>query len=468
MSSGDGVSRRIHPIFATYVGDYPEQVLVTGVKSGECPKCIVPRDQLGRGDMFTQRDLGQVLGALSTVDNDPSHYARACKSAGIKPLYHPFWEKLPYTNIFQAITPDVLHQLYQGVIKHLIAWITSAFGPTELDARCRRFPPNHNIRNFTAGISGLSRVTGKEHDQICRLLLGLVVDLRLPNNFSSARLLCAVRSLLDFLFISQYPIHSSKTLVSLNASLQRFHQNKDIFVELGIRQHFNIPKLHSCQHYAGSIKLYGTTDNYNTQHTERLHIDLAKDAYRASNMKDEYPQMMTWLERKEKITRHEKHIIWRCTGFDMPPAAGDNHTIPRVGYERQIRMTRRPSAYAVPLETIITDYGATYFRDAFARYVVQLINPSFTRAQIERHSLNVNIPFRTLPVYHKIKFCDGSTGDAPIVDSIHAYPARTCNQRSTPGRFDTSLVSDGTGGDFDLHSAYFLLHLNVFILKGCY
>ena len=37
MASGDGVIRRCHPIFAAHVGDYPEQVLVTGIKSGECP-----------------------------------------------------------------------------------------------------------------------------------------------------------------------------------------------------------------------------------------------------------------------------------------------------------------------------------------------------------------------------------------------------------------------------------------------
>ncbi|EKM48829.1 uncharacterized protein PHACADRAFT_70969, partial [Phanerochaete carnosa HHB-10118-sp] len=39
MSSGDGVMRRVHPIYAAYVGDYPEQVLVTCTKTGECPVC---------------------------------------------------------------------------------------------------------------------------------------------------------------------------------------------------------------------------------------------------------------------------------------------------------------------------------------------------------------------------------------------------------------------------------------------
>ncbi|KAI0069569.1 hypothetical protein K474DRAFT_1610261, partial [Panus rudis PR-1116 ss-1] len=46
MVRGDGVCFRCHPIFAAYVGDYLEQLLVAGVKYGECPICEVPRDKL--------------------------------------------------------------------------------------------------------------------------------------------------------------------------------------------------------------------------------------------------------------------------------------------------------------------------------------------------------------------------------------------------------------------------------------
>ncbi|THU95129.1 hypothetical protein K435DRAFT_666982, partial [Dendrothele bispora CBS 962.96] len=80
-----------------------------------------------------------------------------------------------------------------------------------------------------------------------------------------------------------------------------YRKKSNIFVELGVREHFNLPKLHFLYHYTRAIKLYGTTDNYNTESTERLHIDFAKNAYRASNYKDEYTQMTRWLERREKI-----------------------------------------------------------------------------------------------------------------------------------------------------------------------
>jgi hypothetical protein len=47
--------------------------------------------------------------------------------------------------------------------------------------------------------------------------------------------------------------------------------------------------------------LFGTTDNYNMEQIEHLHINFMKNAYHATNHKGKYVQMATWLERREKI-----------------------------------------------------------------------------------------------------------------------------------------------------------------------
>ncbi|KAJ7804028.1 hypothetical protein B0H14DRAFT_3113367 [Mycena olivaceomarginata] len=450
MTSGDGVTRRGHPIYATFVGDYPEQVLVTAVKTGDCPTCDVPRDELGLPSDYPLRVLGKILDALDTLDSGPTAYAAACKDAGIKPIYHPFWEGLPYTNIFQAISPDVLHQLYQGIVKHLIAWLTEVVGEAEIDARCRRLPPNHNIRLFMSGISNLSRVTGKEHDQISRFVLALIIDVKLPNNISSAPLLAAVRGILDFVHLAQYPMHTSETLTHLENALQRFHDNKWIFVTLEVREEFNLPKLHSCRHYVMYIKIFGTTDNYNTEYTERLHIDLAKDAYRSTNFKDEFPQMTLWLERKEKVFRHEKYIQWRLDGSPAPPTT---ETLPPgIVYERRLKMAKNPTLKAERLTRLVTDYGAKFFRDALARYVTKLNYPTLSQAQVEARSQDLSFSFNSVPVFHRIKFTteDPYTARGPedsIIDSIHVQPSKTLkNGELLPARFDTALINDGTGG----------------------
>ncbi|KAJ7724958.1 hypothetical protein DFH07DRAFT_871823 [Mycena maculata] len=449
MTSGDGVTRRGHPIYATFVVDYPEQVLVTAMKTGECPTCEAPRDELGEDSDFPLRDLESILSALESLDEGPAIYARACAEAGIKPIYHPFWEGLPYMNIFQAISPDILHQLYQGVVKHLIAWLTACCGEAEIDARCRRLPPNHNIRLFMNGISNLSRVMGKEHDQISRFLLSLVIDVNLPDGLSSSKLVAAVRALLDFVYLAQYPMHTTETLSHLENALQRFHDNKSIFVDLGVQEDFNLPKLHSCRHYIMYIKLFGTTDNYNTEYTERLHIDLAKDAYRSTNFKDEFPQMTLWLERKEKIYRHEKYIKWRLDGCPAPPILDD--LAPGLVYERKLKMTKHLTLKSIRMPRLVTDYGATFFHDALARFVVHLNHPELSHSQVEAKSQDLAFSFNTIPVYHRIKFTteDPYTARGPedtVVDSIHVQPTKSLkNGEILPPRFDTALVNDGTG-----------------------
>ncbi|KAG5640512.1 hypothetical protein DXG03_008232 [Asterophora parasitica] len=303
MTSSDGATRRNHPLVACVVNDYPEQVLTTGVFTGECPTCPVPRDSLGDhdGDRPGLRELDKVLEALDSFDTDPPGFLQKCAEVGIKPIVDPFWKNLPYLHIYRSITPDILHQLYQGIIKHLLAWLTEAHGAAKIDARCQRLPQNHNIRIFMKGITTLSRVTGQEHDQMCRILMGLVIDLPLPNGRSNTRLIRVVCGILDFVYLAQYPIHTDETLRLLDDSLASFHSNKDIFVDLGVCQAFNIPKLHFMQHYSTSIKLFGTTDNYNMEYMEQLHIDFAKDAYAATNHKDEFTHMTVWLERREKV-----------------------------------------------------------------------------------------------------------------------------------------------------------------------
>ncbi|KAG5644631.1 hypothetical protein H0H81_009458, partial [Sphagnurus paluster] len=84
----------------------------------------------------------------------------------------------------------------------------------------------------------------------------------------------------------------------------------DIFVKLEIREHFNIPKLHSMVHYVDSIEALGSLDGYNSESPERLHIDFAKEAYRASNKRDYTEQMVMWLQRQEAMWTRGAFCAW--------------------------------------------------------------------------------------------------------------------------------------------------------------
>jgi Plavaka transposase len=443
MMSADGTWRRCHPIFAIFIGDYPEQALVTCTYNGHCPKCTVSHDQLGEFQRYPTRVHSDALDIYHLADDNAYLFHRACREARLKPVYHPFWHTLPFADVYQSITPDILHQLLQGIIRHLVVWLQdpTVFGADKIDTRCQILPQNHSIAVFPKGITTLSRVSGQEHKNMCRILLGLIIGLPLPGGQVPSRVVKAARAILDFVYLAQLPSHTTETLRRLEESLSSFHANKDVFVDLGTRDGFNIPKLHSMLHYSSSILLFGTTDNYNTEQTERLHIDFTKDAYRSTNRKDEYSQMTTWLERRERVQRHAAHIAQQQLGVQLEPRPMLPLGPPCVqhGY---LTMAQNPTLKSVYFQTLASKYGAILFQDALADFIAHVNHPGATTATLRNRAHNTLIPFNGVPVYHKIKFRARRDSKGPeIIDSVQVHPEHTNDHgRIIPGRFDTVLV----------------------------
>ena len=120
MMSSNGVWWQCHPVLAIFVGDYPEQALVTCTYNSRCSKCEVPPGHLGKYETFPACLQSMAIDTYLLADGNVTMFHRACWNTGLKPVHHPFWETLPLADIFLLITPDILHQLLQGMMKHLI------------------------------------------------------------------------------------------------------------------------------------------------------------------------------------------------------------------------------------------------------------------------------------------------------------------------------------------------------------
>ncbi|KAI9069144.1 hypothetical protein FKP32DRAFT_1560290 [Trametes sanguinea] len=303
MTCADGHIRRVFPILAAYIADHPEQCLIACCKENRCPRCTVPRKSRGdlkRYPLRQQEATARVLRQVG-MGSDPAAFT----SQGLRPVYEPFWAKLPHTDIFATITPDILHQLHKGLVKdHLLVWCQKIVGEKALDERFAAMSKSHGLRHFGRGVSMISQWTGTEAKEIEKVLLGLLVG-RVP-----PRALKAIRGLLDFVYYAQYETHSDDTLALMQKALERFHRYKQELVELGVREHFNIPKLHSLVHYIEAIRRLGCLDGTNTESSERLHIDYAKKAYRASSRREYLTQMTTWLQRQEAVERRRAYLAW--------------------------------------------------------------------------------------------------------------------------------------------------------------
>ena len=149
-----------------------------------------------------------------------------------------------------------------------------------------------------------------------------------------ARVVEVVRALLDFIYLASLHQHTSDLLSAMEKALDDLHRNKEAFIEFEARHpaHFNILKYHMMEHYVEPIKLFRTADRFNTEWSERLHIDYAKEAYRASNKKDYMIQMTTWLRHQKSVDRFTMYLYWcrnSCPGTSqseegrVKPGTGD-------------------------------------------------------------------------------------------------------------------------------------------------
>ncbi|KAI6155504.1 hypothetical protein BKA82DRAFT_3967408 [Pisolithus tinctorius] len=458
MICADGCLRRVHPILAAYVADFPEQCLVACSKESRCPLCLVQSNKRGDRGEWACRSMADTLKTLQRKRKNGQ--SRRFDDEGLRAVFEPFWKDLPFTNIFACITPDILHQLLKGVFHdHLLQWCIKIIGEKEIDVRFRTVTRYPALRHFAKGISTVSQWTGKEHKEMQRVFVGLL------SGAVDERVLAVARSLLDFFYYAQLQQHTEKTLKAMQDSLDSFHDHKHVLVELEVREDFNIPKIHSLLHYVSSIRALGSADGYNTEYPERLHIDYAKDAYRASNKRDYVEQMALWLQRQEAIHYKSTYLAWRqfrksssadsledgCFGSsDSDSEWGEDRgrvraptgvsvfgtSARRVAANTCYRVTKFPSRSRLSIDHIQAEYKAAEFTPALEQWL------SSYSGQHRAVQLTESDRF---DIYHNLYVETGPsviTGHQESMQKIRAMPKVIGRGRKPDcsARFDTAFV----------------------------
>lgn len=468
MVCSDGWVRRVHPILCAYVADYPEQCLVACNNERRCPRCLAGNEiPLGSPKQSPPRTQPAVLRAMADMTSlGTSEYFI---KQGLRPT-NPFWDDLPHCDIFSAFTPDILHQLHKGVFKdHVVKWATEALGglaetakagKLEIDRRFRAMPYGTDLRHFNRGISLISQWTGTEYKNMEKVFLGVLAGQAEPG------LIRVVRATLDFIYYAHFESHTLDSLQKLDQAWCEFHSFKQYFVNNGVRTHFDIPKIHSMCHYVASIISRGSADGFSTESPERLHIDFAKSAYRATNKKNYIKQMTKWLTRQESCYRFTTYLQWATPGYvgelsfvsESKPAEYDDEEDEDESQddldspEQLIRnktgysIAKQPAYHRLPIHDIIEQFGAADFLPALIKY----LHPS------TRNCLPIPTPTLTT----KISLYKCFTALIPptpqvtksvtkdVIRARREVPARGTTL-AVPARFDTVLARQ-TEGDTDV------------------
>jgi hypothetical protein len=326
----DGQRRLCFPVIQQYIADYEEQRLLASILSGNCPKCTIPSRR--KGQLRTGVD-GQAL---------PQHQPPATYSSGminyprrdgdeakrlrnryrrpdnlkLRPNtdleafgYHetdPFTQHYPFSDIYEALAPDLLHQILKLSYDRLASqWIEKVIEETtvlsekaqahgEIDARYTQIPPYPRLRHFTKGIFKTKRWTGNEHRAMMAVYAGVIKGV-VPESCEAL-----VKVWLDMIRMSHYKSHTDSTLKLLATAINSFWVQlwdaRGPFVKhAGVAAGWHTPKLHYFQHYTEYIRAHGSLSFCSTNRTEAWHKQI-KEAYRRSN---KGPQAMEFVLRDE-------------------------------------------------------------------------------------------------------------------------------------------------------------------------
>ncbi|PBK80946.1 hypothetical protein ARMGADRAFT_1146782 [Armillaria gallica] len=299
----DGHFRWVIYDLATFIADYPEQVLLSGIVSGWCAKCTALSTDLNDpAGHRTQRLTEVLLDEYGGGDGQVLWH-----NYGIDENIIPFTFEFPCANIYEMLTSDLLHQVIKGTFKdHLVEWVGEYLVISEGKERAQQImddidrciaatPTFPGLRHFPQG-HRFKQWTGDDSKALMKVYLPAVAE------YLPEEMMQCLASFLDFCYLVRHANFDEDTLDQVDAAVSRFHHYRRIFVTTGVRDTISLPRQHSLVHYRNHIINFSTPNGLCSSITESRHITAVKKPWRRSNQYNALSQMLLTNQRLDKLT----------------------------------------------------------------------------------------------------------------------------------------------------------------------
>jgi len=367
MCCSDGKVRQCFPVLAAWIADHAENETLHGLKRMSCAVCEVPVERLGwdTKEVHPARDYQKYAEIEERyVNTGGEHNVASLLAVGVK-MGRNIFTGLLRVEIPLLFKPDILHNIYLGLFKHLMQWIEDFLkkhGRQELfDEVWKSLPPYPGFFVPKKAYREVTQWQGKEMRNLGRCILGVFASsLRSPTPAQQSPFVDAircVRALVDFSLMAQYRSHTEDTLGYMEQYLHDFHRYKEVFQEFrtskktrqeadvhdeqlrlnlerklkeagkipaakrrrlldenrlertGKREeihrnqsHFNFIKLHLLVHYCSHVRKFGNIPMYSTDVGELAHKVQIKEGYRHSNKNDASRQILHYYSRVHAVS----------------------------------------------------------------------------------------------------------------------------------------------------------------------
>lgn len=131
-------------------------------------------------------------------------------------------------------------------------------------------------------------------------------------------MLRCLTAFLNFCYLVRRESIDEESMDKIDQALARFHTEREIFKETGIRIDFNLPRQHSLVHYRRNIQLFGAPNGLCSSITESKHIKAVKEPWRRSNHYEALGQMLVTNQRIDKLSALCAHFASHGTLVDVP------------------------------------------------------------------------------------------------------------------------------------------------------
>ena len=388
-----GWRRVCFPPLAAYIVDTPESALMACVAGKTSSVTMAFYKQFGDNYRHEPRTASTTLANLQAAESviDPwslIDYEKEAMKFRLNGVHRPFWRDWPLSDPSVFLTSEPLHHWHKGFWDHDAKWCIFGVGSSEIDFRFAVLHPHTGFRHFKDGISSLKQVTGREHRDVQRYIVALIID-AVPQDF-----LVAIRALMDFRYLAQARVITDETCAAIDKALQAFHDNKQSIIDAGARrgkknviENWYIPKLEFLQSVVPNIRDNGVAIQWSADTTEHAYITDIKDPTRSGNNQNYEPQICRYLDRLDKLRQFDLATAIKDAKIDFRASIDSND----VGEEENAGLDESEVLNITSSSCLLTHIDPVSSLAGTSRHAIDY----FYQASALKHQAHAPLPHRT-------------------------------------------------------------------------
>ncbi|KIK80717.1 hypothetical protein PAXRUDRAFT_15634 [Paxillus rubicundulus Ve08.2h10] len=456
-----------------YIADYPEQVLLSSIIQSWCGRCVATPKNLNDPDGGAPQT--QMLTDALVEELSPGVM---WDEWGVDGNVKPFTNNFPRVDIYELLTPNILHQLVKGTFKdHLAEWVGKYLDHhhgksrakeilADIDRRIAAAPSFPGLQRFPNG-RGFLQWTGNDSKALMKVYLP-AIEGYIPDD-----VMRTFRAFFEFCYTVRKDVITEKTLADLDDALSRFHQYHK----------------HSLVHYQSMIRTFGAPNGLCTSITESKHIKAVKQLWQHSSKYKVLSQILLTNQCLNKLAA--SRVDFEARGMLSRPhggthsndsdnennmeatlpagpsnleevhankdhnnAEGDNfnndedentgivHERPGLVYS-DVKLALTPARKrAHTVLTLAVELGAPVLSNLLQRFLFNQLNTNNTISSVDVHLSDCPRFTGSLKVFHSATAVFVSPSDPSGIggmrrEQIHATPSWHCG----PGHYDCIFVS---------------------------